>query len=293
VFALAKAGLLHTSQFLDVAAALEKETDYTVWNSLAANIGAVQGLLSQDASIAHLSKFVQQLFLPIFTKLGWKAVAGERDVDALLRSIVLRKLVGAKYAPVIEEARRLYEESLQNPTALPADLRLPVYEAAAKNGNETTFNQLLELYKKADTPELKSVLLQVLALQPTPELTIKALEFSLGPDVRDQDLYIPYVTIHGVPHGSDVAWQFFRTNWDKYYQRLSKGSMVLARLIARSTERFTSEERAKEVELFFQEHPYAPAERTVKQSVENIHRNAKWLRSAKDNVAEWLKTHGF
>jgi puromycin-sensitive aminopeptidase len=292
VFALAKAGLLPTSQFLDVASALsEKETDYTVWNSLASNIGAISSLWSKEPVAPQLSALVQKLFLPTFNRLGWKPVAGERDVDALLRSIALRKLAAAKYQPVIDEARKIFKESLSNPSALPADIRSPVYEAVAANGDEATFNQIVELYKKADTPELRVLLLQVLPLQPTPELTKKAFEFSLGPDVRDQDLYMLYFTCHGVPHGGEVAWQFLRDNWDQYFQRLSKGSMMLARIIGKGTEKFSTAERAKEVEQFFTEHPFAPAERTVKQSIENIGRNAKWLSSARDDVAAWLKNN--
>jgi len=294
VFALAKAGILPTSQFLEVASALaEKETDYTVWNSLAANIGALTTLWSKEPVAPQLAALVQKLFLPIHTKLGWKAIPGERDVDALLRSIALRKLAGAKYQPVIDEARRIFNESLTNPSALPADLRLPVYETVVTNGDEATFEKIVELYRQADTAELRVLFLQVLPLQPTPELTKKAFEFSLSPDVRDQDLYLLYFTAHGVPHGSEVSWKFLRDNWDTYHQRLSKGSMMLARIIGKGTERFSTEERAKEVEQFFAEHPFAPAERTVKQSVESIRRNAKWLSAARDNVAEWLKANKF
>jgi hypothetical protein len=34
-------------------------------------------------------------------------------------------------------------------------------------------------------------------------------------------------------------------NWGVYHQRLSKGSMMLARIIGKGTERFSTEERAK------------------------------------------------
>jgi len=292
VFALAKAGLLPTSQFLDVAAALAKEVDYTVWNSLASNIGALQSLFAKETFAPQLRKFVEQLFLPLHTKLGWKKVEGERDIDALLRAIALRKLSGAKHEPVIAEARRLFEESLTG-APLHADVRSVVYESVAINGNEETYNKLVELYKKADTPELKIQLLSVLPLQPTPELTRKAFEFSLGGDVRDQDLYHYYFTVHGVPHGTEIAWNFLRENWDTYHQRLGKGSMMLARIIGKGSEKFAVEEKAKEVEKFFEEHPFQPAERTVKQSVETIRRNAKWLNLARDDVAAWLKNHGF
>eukprot|EP00026_Physarum_polycephalum_P002309 Phypoly_transcript_02315.p1 GENE.Phypoly_transcript_02315~~Phypoly_transcript_02315.p1 ORF type:complete len:885 (+),score=198.44 Phypoly_transcript_02315:95-2656(+) len=293
VFALFKAGLLPASQFLDVAAALIGESDYTVWSNLASNIGALQTLLGKEAVAPQLSAFVRKLFLPIYEHLGFDAKSGEADSDALLRAIVLRKLGSAGHQPAIDAARAVFEKHLTDTEALPANLRTPVYAIVASKGDEATLNKLIELYKKADSSELKVIILQVLALQPTPELTRKAFEFSLSTEVRDQDLYHLFMTAHGVPHGSDVAWSFLREKWDQYHQRLSKGSMILCRIIGKCTENFASEEKAKEVEQFFTDHPYAAADRTVKQSVETIRRNAAWLNTSRENVAEWLKTHGY
>lgn len=293
VFALFKAGLLPASQFLDVATALIGESDYTVWNNLAGNVGALQTLFSKEPVSPQLSAFVRKLFLPIHEHLGWEAKSGEPDSDALLRAIVLRKLGGAKHQPVIDHARVLFEKSLADPASLPANLRTPVYALVSSNGDEATLHKLIELYKKEDSAELKVILLQVLVLQPTPELTRKAFEFSLTPDVRDQDLYHFYMTAQGVPHGSDVAWTFLREKWDEYFQRLSKGSMMLTRIIGKATENFSTEEKAKEIENFFTEHPFASADRTVKQSAETIRRNTAWLNTARENVTEWLKAHGY
>jgi len=294
-FALAKSGMLPTSQFLDVAAALAKETDYTVWNSLAGNIGSLQNLWSKEPVAPQLAKFVQQLFLPLHTKLGWKPILGEPEIDALLRNIAIRKLAGAKYQPVIDEARKIFNESLQNPAALSPDLRVSVYEAVSMNGDDHTFESLLGLYRKTDTAELKVILLQALPLQPTPEMTLKAFQYGLSTpgEVRDQDLYHLFILAHGVPHGSEVAWKFLRDNWAEFHTRLGNGLIILTRIIARATERFATEERAQEVEKFFQEHPYEPATRTVKQSIENIRRNARWLSNSRDDVAAWLKDRGF
>lgn len=101
------------------------------------------------------------------------------------------------------------------------DLRTPVYALVAQNGDEATLNKIINLYKSTDSSELKVILLQyvsfilfyftlnckvvtslcinvflfrVLPLQPTPELTRKAFEFSLTSDVRDQDLFHLYLS---------------------------------------------------------------------------------------------------
>lgn len=278
---------------MDVAGALEKETEYVVWASIAANIGELQTLLRQDSEVsAKLAKFVTKVFLPLYEQLGWDAKQGEKDTNALLRSIVLRKLAGVKYEPVITEARRRFASAVENLSSLSADLRGPVFEAAAKNGDESTFNQLVEIYKKTESAEIKSTVLQILCEQPTPELVQKAFEWSLGPDVRDQDLYLLFLNSAATPYGSDVAWEFFKKNYDTYFKRLSNGYLLLARIWGKSTEKFSTEEKAKEVEAFFAAHPFDAASRTIKQSLEYIRRNVKWIQS-RDDVASWLSSHGF
>lgn len=43
-------------------------------------------------------------------------------MDALLRAIVVRKLGAAGYKPIVEEAKKLFEKSLEDPSVLPASI---------------------------------------------------------------------------------------------------------------------------------------------------------------------------
>ena len=57
-----------------------------------------------------------------------------------------------------------------------------------------------------------------------------------------------------------------------------------------TTDGFVTEDKAKEVEAFFEEHSAPAAERTVKQSLENIRLNKAWLERDAESIHEWLKT---
>ena len=54
-----------------------------------------------------------------------------------------------------------------------------------------------------------------------------------------------------------------------------------------TTENFATNEMAHEVETFFKEN-FNPAERTIKQSVENIALNAKWLEKDGDKIRKFF-----
>ena len=53
---------------------------------------------------------------------------------------------------------------------------------------------------------------------------------------------------------------------------------------------FTTLDRAREVEEFFNTHPAPSAERTIQQSLERIRLNNRWLERNRQDIGEWLST---
>lgn len=59
-------------------------------------------------------------------------------------------------------------------------------------------------------------------------------------------------------------------------------------LVGQSTENFTSEEKAKDVENFLKQNPWPGVERTVRQSIESIRNHAAWLERDRDSIKDFL-----
>jgi puromycin-sensitive aminopeptidase len=293
VFALVKAGVLPTSQGLDIALALRNEVDYTVWASLSANLGSLMSVFMHEAFADKLENFARHLYEPIVQKLGWDAQQGESASNTLLRGLVLSRLGSLGHEATVQEARKRFDAYLADHSSLAADLRGPVFEIVLVNGGQKEQDHMLKLYREAQSAEEKTRILGLIGQQREEHLTVKALEFTMTDEVRDQDLFNIYYRLPGVKHGPRVAWQFVKDNWEKYYNRLGKGGMILPRIIGRATDCFSSVEKAKEVEEFFKAHPYPQAERTVKQSIETIHMRAAWLERSRDDVANWLNANKF
>jgi len=79
-----------------------------------------------------------------------------------------------------------------------------------------------------------------------------------------------------------------KENWEKLNTKY-QGGHLLSRLIKSTSEYFNSEEKAKEIEAFYATHPVPSSERTVKQSLEKIRLNSRWLERDGAAVAAWLE----
>jgi aminopeptidase N len=77
-------------------------------------------------------------------------------------------------------------------------------------------------------------------------------------------------------------------NFDTFAERFGGGMALFPRIINSSTQFFVTEEKAVEVEKFFQEHPVEEAERSIKQSLETIRNHKQWLARDSKVVAEFL-----
>lgn len=106
--------------------------------------------------------------------------------------------------------------------------------------------------------------------------------------MRAQDSVFVIVAVAINPKGRDMAWDFFKENNKQLLERY-QGGFLLSRLIKYLIENFASEERAKEVEEFFQVNQIPGCERTVSQAVETIRLNAAWLQRDREQLALFLR----
>jgi len=229
------------------------------------------------------------LFTPISKKLGWVPKKGEIDLDTLLRPVVLATLGGNDDAETIAEAQKRFAEYQKDPQSLPADLRFIVYKMVVAHGGSSEWEAVLNIFRTADMAEEKIRGLRALGHSKHAELIRKTLELSLTDEVRAQDMFYATGNAGSSALGRDITWKFLQEQWAGFERRLGESQFLLGRIISYATKDFSDPEKAKEVEKFFAEHKVPSAERTVKQSMESIIVNSKWLQNNKKDVAAWLE----
>lgn len=78
-------------------------------------------------------------------------------------------------------------------------------------------------------------------------------------------------------------------NFDALAKRY-EGGFLLGHLV-RVPSNFATEERATEVEKFYASKNLPGVERTMRQAVESIRSNAKWLTRDADVIRKWLESN--
>ncbi|MDA0733136.1 MAG: M1 family metallopeptidase [Chloroflexi bacterium] len=286
-YALSRAGLLPVTQFLSLARAYENENDASVWSDLASNLREIETLIAQEPYHGEFQTFARNLFQPAARRIGWEARTGEGHLDALLRSTVLSQAGNYQDAEVLRQASEQFASYLQEPASVRPDLRGVVYSLAAQAGDESTYQQLWDLERRAGLQEEKIRLLISLARFSQPELLQETLERALTPDVRSQDTITVISAVAGNIRGREPAWNFVKNNWGELDRRYGGGGFGIMRLVS-ITNNFAEMDKLTEVETFFQEHPAPAAERTIRQALERIRLNATWVEKNRSELGQWF-----
>ncbi|KAF7263953.1 hypothetical protein GWI33_000819, partial [Rhynchophorus ferrugineus] len=275
LFAMVKAGHTSTVEVLKFLRAFEDETNYNVWCSINNILSRLSQLLGSTEYREGYENYQKALLGKVYSRLGWNSQPGETHLDTLLRSLILGRMALLNDPNTIAEARTRLERHVSGKEVLPADLRSACYKTVLRAGGQQEFDTLLKLYRSTDLHEEKDRISRSLGSANSIELLNEVLNFAMSDEVRLQDKVFVIISVSLHAKGRDLAWEFFKTQWVTIKEQFS--GFLLTRLVKYLTENFTTQERLRGVERFFQEHSAPGAERTVQQSVETIEMNIKWL----------------
>jgi puromycin-sensitive aminopeptidase len=286
-YALSRAGLLPVTQFLSLARAYANEPDASVWGDLASNLRDIDNLLASEPYYGAFQAFARDLFHPAAKRMGWEARPGEGHLDALLRSTVVGQAGSYGDTEFLEGAKERFARFLRDPANVHPDIRSVVFSLAGQAGDRNTYDAFWEQEKRATLQEEKIRLLSALTRFSQRDLIQETLERSLSADVRSQDTITVVTGVSANRQGREPAWEFVKARWAEFDRRYGGGGFGLMRLVS-TCGSFTDAAKLADVEAFFQEHPAPAAERTIRQSLERIRLNIKWLERNRAELAGWF-----
>ena len=286
-YSLSRAGLLPVTQFLSLVTAYGNEDDASVWGDVASNLRDLEVLLTGEGSFESYQIFARGVFKPAASRAGWQARSGEGHMDALLRSTVLSQAGSYGDQEVLDQAREHFQQYIRDSASVRPDIRGVMLSLTGQTGDRGIYDQLWKLEKDTDLQEEKIRLLLALTRFSDQGLLSETLERSLSSDVRLQDTISVITGVASNPSGRELAWEFIKDNWPEFDRRYGIGGFGVMRLVS-VCGNFTSPERLSDVESFFAEHPVPAAERTIRQALERIRLNIKWLERNRDELAAWL-----
>ena len=287
LFSLVQAGKADTVTALKLMEAFKNNEDsYVVWAAIDNCLSKLKIILCETSYYeSHFKAYMMDLMANILAKVGWEKRPGEHHTQALLRSVVLTRMGCLGHAETVAEANRRFQDHVGGKTQIPADLRAAVYRIVAANGGSKSCDQLIALFRKVELQEEKDRISRAMGSAVDPDVLKRVLDFAVGPDVRTQDAPFVISSVAFNVKGRNLAWEFVKGNYTMITDRFKQS--LLIRLVKNTTENFTSQEAAREIEQFFTDN-FNPAERTIKQSVESIQLNASWLQRDADKLQKYF-----
>lgn len=281
-YALCMARHQSLTTLITLMGAYREEFDYTVLSNLI-NISYKVTRITADAT-PELLDYIKQFFVSLFQyaaeKLGWEPKKEESHLDAMLRGELLTALAEFGHDLTQKEAIVRFHAYVndRNTPLLPPDIRKAAYVAVMQtvtSSNRSDYESLLRVYRETDLSQEKGRILSSLGSCPDPEIILEVLNFLLSPEVRSQDAIFGLAICK---EGREVAWKWLKENWEHISKTWGSGFLI-TRFISAIVSPFSSEEKAKEVEEFFATRSKPSIARTLKQSIERVLINAKWVQS--------------
>jgi puromycin-sensitive aminopeptidase len=285
LFALARAGRLAATDFLDLTARFCDETDRNVWSVMTGAFGYVNRVIDEEAR-PGLAALVRDRLGPAVGRLGWSPAPGETELHRQLRGDLLRAQGVLGNDPAIHaRARELYARRREDETAIDPNVVPALVAILAASGGEAEYREFAERFKRARSPQEEQRYLYALAGFRQPELLERTLDWTLNGEIRSQDA--PYVVraMLGSVYGRGLAWEFVKAHWETMartyppsaYRRLWEG---VTSLVSPSWE--------KEVRAFFPAHGIELGGRTLEQYLEQLRVAVRFQEREAAAVAAYL-----
>jgi puromycin-sensitive aminopeptidase len=259
-------GRLAAAEFLGFVEAFHADRDLAVWQAVAVGLRGL-GRLVDGPAYAALQHRVAALVRPAVEDLGWSPTEGEPDLTSKLRGLLVNLLAVLGNDA---DAQARCKAMLDDPSTDP-ELAAAAANAVAAIGTDDDYDDYLQRFRNAETPQLRLRYMFSLAEFPTHEQIRRTIDLALSGDVKTQDA--PFLLNRCIANrqNGEMAWESVRRNWPELLERFPDNTIV--RMVGSITT-LTTPHLVADVQGFFSEHPIPQAAKTLEQLLERQRVNA-------------------
>lgn len=214
---LAESGHLSYADLVPMILPLAQSSSYLVMSSIRRLLSGLSDFVEDGSPEENDLKALRRLvYKDHFQRLGWQAVPGEADDQAVLREWSLLSLVTADDQTVLDQASAIFQDHKDKLETLPAHMRLAVLTAQMKTApSPDVMTAYLEAYVATADTTYRYDLLGGLAWNRS-EDGLKLLLDQLKDKavVKPQDLGRWYAHLIAHDFSRPAAWAWACDNWD-------------------------------------------------------------------------------
>jgi puromycin-sensitive aminopeptidase len=267
LFALTQAGDLPAPEYLDLTARFRDETDRNVWAVVVGSLAYVNRAVDLPAR-ASLAALVRDRLRPAHRRLGWTPRPEESELTRQLRGDLVRALGVLGDDPEVQAAaRERFARARDDGGVLDGNVLPAVIATLARSGGEAEYEEFLDRFKRARSPQEEQRYLYALAGFRQEALVERTLEKTVNGEIRSQDAPFVVRALLGSVWGRGLAWEFVKGHWEAMarlyppsaYRRMYEGVTALV-----------SAEWEAEVRAFFPAHGIVLGGKTLEQYLEQL-----------------------
>ena len=259
------AGRVSAVDLLTLLEGVGDEDDLSVWQAIVGAFTGLSRLVTGDA-LEVLRARIRAAVLPTLERVGWEPVVDEPERTGRLRGLlVVAAAVHGGDVAAQERCRELARTARVDPDAVHPELLAAATTTIAATGDADTFDELVEGFRSASTPQGQLRNLYSLAELPSADLVQRVCEFAFSGEVRTQNApFLLNLCIAHREHGA-VAWRVVRENWALANEQFP--SSTIPRMVS-SVRLLNTPELEADVQSFFGEHDIPQATKTLQQILE-------------------------
>jgi len=285
-WAMVRVGRLNVGDYLDTLEKMKAERSRAVVGVMIGRFGGLHDTVVSANERQAFEKWVRDFLGPIATDLGETPTPGEPDDRRGLRSDVFATLAFYGRDPqLLAKSRTLAEQYMRSPNSVEAALAGNALAIAALDGNADLYNRYLEHMKTAKTPEEYYNYFGALTNFPSPDLAKRTLELVLGPDVKNQDIFLASGLLSNIDTQA-ASWELFKANFqainNKAGASLSSGFVGVAGL-------FCDEKLRDDAQEFFTAQNLPGSERPLQNAKDTANACIELRNLQQANLSAFLK----
>nr|XP_018898450.1 PREDICTED: glutamyl aminopeptidase-like isoform X3 [Bemisia tabaci] len=223
----------------------------------------------------------------------WNFTEDTSFLEGEFKSTLLNLACLLEIPECTSQASKIFLSWLTNNGPKPyPDLRSLVYNTGMRaNSTEEVWSKLWEKYLAETTPSEKLKLMVALTT-PRNKQILETLIQNIKNEsyIRSQDYFIVLNLIGKNPVGTELVWDFMRSEWQYLVDRFTLNDRAFGRLIPNVCSSFTTKERLQEMKEFFAGYPEAGAGAAGRaRALETVNNNIEWLATHYKSIENFLK----
>jgi aminopeptidase N len=285
--ALLSAGLHNIENLMTLAAKFQGVETEGAIEELGAQLKYAGRYLVTERDRPQFQAWVASVFKPTLQNIGATPVKSEPPTRSNVRADLIGILGAIADDPeAIAVAKQTVAAYMQDPTSVDATLVDASFPVAAAHGDAALYDAFLQKMKSASSPQDYYRYFHALAQFRDPALLRRTLEWSLGPEVRNQDLSIILRVLNN-PYGQRIAWDFIR---ERYGDIQKKGgqSIVGAQAAYLAVGALCDAKSRTEAESFLAQHKVAGMDRVGRQQMERMDQCIDLRQREEPNLTKYL-----